>query len=223
MSPAPGPPIRLVLADDHTIFRDGLRRLLEAEPDLEVVGDAGTADETLRVVRERKPDVLLLDLALPGRSGLDVLRDLASDASRPRTVILAATVDDNQMLEGLELGAAGVVLKETTTSLLLKCIRTVMTGQYWVGREAVGSLVESLRRARERRHERTAARFGLTDRQMDIVRAVVAGSTNREIAEALGISEDTVKQHLTSVFDKCGVSSRVELALFAVDHHLVER
>jgi DNA-binding NarL/FixJ family response regulator len=219
----PAAAISIVIADDHPIFRDGLRRLLEAETDLRVVGMAGEGDEAVRLVREHKPDILLLDLAMPRRSGLDVLRDLSADPTGARAIVLAAIVDEKQMVEALELGARGIVLKDTTTSLLLKCIRIVIEGQYWVGREAVSGLVDGLRQARQQRHERAAGRYGLTDRQMEVVTAVVAGSTNRAVAEGLGISEDTVKQHLTSIFDKCGVSSRVELAMFAVDHHLVER
>jgi len=216
-------PVTLVIADDHPIFREGLKRLLEAEADLVVVGISGDVDETVRLVRERSPDVLLLDLAMPRRSGLDALRELAPGPDGVRVVILAAAIDDEQMVEALELGARGVILKEAATDLLLKCIRTVVTGQYWVGREAVAELVQGLRRARDRRMERAASRFGLTDRQIDIVKAIVSGATNREIGGTLGISEDTVKQHLSNIFDKCGVSTRVELALFAVDHHLVER
>lgn len=216
-------PVTIVIADDHPILRDGLMKLLDSEPDMRVLGAAGDADEAVRLVRDLSPDVLLLDLAMPKRSGLDVLRELAPGQDDVRVVILAASIDDAQMIEALELGARGVMLKESATDLLFKCIRTVVAGQYWVGREAVSELVQGLRRARERRKERAASRFGLTDRQIDIVKAVVAGQNNREIAETLDISEDTVKQHLTSIFDKCGVSSRVELALFAVDHHLVER
>ncbi len=216
-------PISIVVADDHQIFRDGLARLLGDEPDFTVAGSAGDGDETLRLVRELTPDVLLLDLAMPQRPGLDVLRDLAAESSPVRTIVLAASIDETQMIEALELGARGIVLKEAATTLLFKCIRVVMAGQYWVGREAVSGLVDSLRRARTERQTRSADRYALTDRQLEIVRAVVSGDTNRVIAQSLGISEDTVKQHLSTIFDKCGVSSRVELAMFAVNHHLVDR
>ena len=220
---AMSPAISIVIADDHQMFRDGVRRLLEDEADFRVVATAADGDETLRLVGEHNPDILLLDLAMPNRPGLDVLRELASGSSAVRVIVLAASVDETQMIEALELGARGVVLKEAATSLLFKCIRMVMAGQYWVGREAVSGLVDSLRRARTERQTRAADRYALTDRQLQIIRAVVGGDTNRVIAESLGISEDTVKQHLSSIFDKCGVSSRVELAMFAVNHHLVDQ
>jgi len=123
MPPDPASPISIVVADDHPIFRDGLRRLLEAEADLRVVGMAGDGEETVRLVREHKPEVLLLDLAMPRRSGMDVLRDLSADRTDVRIIVLAAMVDETQMIEALELGARGIVLKDTTTSLLLKCPR----------------------------------------------------------------------------------------------------
>jgi DNA-binding NarL/FixJ family response regulator len=222
-SPVTQVSISVLIADDHPIFRDGLRRLLDGEPDLRVVGLAGNADEALNLTRTCAPDVLLLDLAMPGRNGLDVLRDLAAAGSdRPKVIVLTAAINDTQMVEALELGARGIVLKSTATELLLKCIRVVVAGQFWVGRDAVSNLVDGLREARRRRIDRAGDRFGLTPRQIEIVRAVVAGATNREIAGTLSISEDTVKQHLGNVFDKCGVSNRVELALFAVHHHIVE-
>ncbi|HET9371099.1 MAG TPA: response regulator transcription factor [Vicinamibacterales bacterium] len=212
--------VSIVIADDHPIFRDGLRKLLEAESDMQVLAAAADADEAVRLTREVKPDVLLLDLAMRGRTGLDVLRDLAGEPGETRVIVLTAAITDAQTIEALELGARGVIRKEVATDLLMKAIRVVMNGEYWVGQQGVAGLVESLRRARQQRHEHAASRFGLTDRQMEILRLVVEGATNREVAKQLQISEETVKQHLTAIYDKCGVSSRVELARFATRHHL---
>jgi DNA-binding NarL/FixJ family response regulator len=183
-------PIRLVIADDHPIFRDGLRRLLEAEPGLKVIGEACDGAEAVKLARQLKPDILLLDLAMPRHPGL----------------------------EALQLGARGVVLKDSATQLLLKAIHTVMSGEYWVGRESVSNLVQYLRTlVQSSGEEARQKKFGLTPRELEIVSAVVAGYSNKEIAEYFRISEDTVKHHLSNIFDKLGVSTRLELALFAVN------
>jgi len=139
--------VRIVIADDHPIFRDGLRRLLEAEPDLKVLGEASDGAEAVKQARQLKPDILLLDLAMPRMPGLEALRDLSSSpgASPVRVILLTAAAEKNQIVEALQLGARGVVLKDSATQLLLKCIHTVMAGEYWVGRESVSNLVQYLR------------------------------------------------------------------------------
>ena len=210
----------IVVADDHPIFRDGLHRLLDADPSLHVVGLAADGREALEAVRLHKPDVLLLDLAMPGQTGMDVLRSLADVVHAPKIIMLTAAIDELQTTEAVRLGAQGVVLKEAATSVLLKAIHTVVAGQYWIGRGAVASVIDALRQAAVSR-EPKPDRFGLTPRQLEIVAAIASGAGNREIARQLGITEDTVKQHLTAIYDKCGVSSRVELAVFAVHHRIV--
>jgi two-component system, NarL family, nitrate/nitrite response regulator NarL len=213
-------PIRIVIADDHPIFRDGLRRLLAVEPDFVVVGEGADGHEAVERVRALRPDVLLLDLAMPGGGGLDTLRELAEGASDVRTVLLTASIDREDALEAVRLGARGVVLKTAATPLLYKCIRAVVAGEYWIGHERVHDLVASLR-------EFTASRSGgrppastLTRRETQVALAVLDGASNKEIAEKLGLGEQTVKNHLSSIFDKLGVSSRLELALYAVHHRL---
>lgn len=214
--------VRLVIADDHPIFRDGLRRLLEAETDFKVLGEASDGAEAVKLVRQLKPDILLLDLAMPKHPGLEALRDLSQGNATPvRVILLTAAAEKSQIVEALQLGARGVVLKDSATQLLLKAIQTVMSGEYWVGRESVSNLVQYLRTLMQSSHDEARQRkFGLTPRELEIVSTVVAGYANKEIAEHFKISEDTVKHHLSNIFDKLGVSTRLELALFAVNQSL---
>jgi DNA-binding NarL/FixJ family response regulator len=213
--------VRILIADDHPIFRDGLKRLLESERDFKVVGEACNGVEAVKMVRQLKPEILLLDLAMPQRPGLEALREMSADATSVRVILLTAAAEKDQIVEALQLGARGVVLKDSATQILLKSIHAVMNGEYWVGRESVSNLVQYLRglvgsstnAARQRR-------YGLTPRELEIVSAVVAGYANKEIAEHFKISEDTVKHHLSNIFDKVGVSTRLELALFAVNQAL---
>jgi DNA-binding NarL/FixJ family response regulator len=215
--------IRIVIADDHPIFRDGLRRLLEAEPGLKVIGEAADGADAVKLARQLKPDIMLLDLAMPRTPGLEALRDLSvgTGGNGVKVVLLTAAAEKHQIVEALQLGARGVVLKDSATQLLLKCIHTVMTGEYWVGRESVSNLVAYLRTQMQASNEESRQKkFGLTPRELEIVSAVVAGYANKEIAEYFKISEDTVKHHLSNIFDKLGVSTRLELALFAVNQGL---
>ena len=213
--------IRILIADDHPIFRDGLRKLLEAEPGLRVVGEASDGAEAVALARQLTPDILLLDLAMPRQPGIEALRELVSTQTPVRTILLTAAIERAQIVEALQLGARGVVLKESATQMLLRSIRTVMAGQYWVGRESVSDLVATLRELMPSGAERARQKsFGLTPRELEVVSAIVAGYTNKDIAQKFTISEQTVKHHLTNIFDKLGVSTRLELALFAVNHHL---
>ena len=211
--------VRVVIADDHAMFRAGLRKLLEAEQGFAVLGEAQDGVEAVTLTRRLKPDVLLLDIAMAGMNGMDVLQFLYAEQTPVRIVILTASISPSQMTEALKVGAAGVLMKTAATELLYQCIRSVAKGQYWVGRDVVGSLVEAL--ATARRSEKAAGRpFGLTTRELEVVQLIGEGCSNPEIAKRLGIAEDTVKHHLSRAFDKTGTSSRVELALFAHHHRL---
>jgi two-component system nitrate/nitrite response regulator NarL len=218
-------PIRIVVADGHPVVREGLIRVITEENGLEVIGHAGDGLRAVELVRQLKPDILMLDHAAPQRAGVEVLRELARTPTNCRVIIMAASLGREQMVEVLRLGAYGIVMKDSPMTLIVKSISTVMAGQYWIGRESVGDLISSLRNwpAPTKSGESAAKpRFALTVRELQIVSAVVAAYSNREIAERFSLSEDTVKHHLSNIFDKLGLSNRLELALFAINHQLVE-
>jgi len=211
--------LRIVIADDHRIFRDGLRKLLVAERDFEVVGEAADGEEAARKVRDLRPDMLLLDVAMPGTDGLDALQEIGRDQTT-RTLLLTGAIEESALVAALRLGARGIVMKHAATALLIKAIRGVMAGQYWVGKDRVPGIVEALRPLLEKERSSGRDQFGLTDRELEVTAAIVAAYTNRDIAAKLRISEETVKHHLTNIFEKLGVSNRLELALFAMNKHL---
>jgi two-component system, NarL family, nitrate/nitrite response regulator NarL len=188
-------PVRLVIGDDHPIFRDGLRRLLEAEANFKVVGEASDGAEAVTLVRQLKPDILLLDLATPKHSGLEALRDLSvpGNASPVRVILLVAAVEMSQIAEALRLGARGIVLKDPATQFLFKAIQAVMAGQCWVAQEIVLDLVNYLRMQQSSDDEARENKFRLTPRELEIVSAVAAGYSNPEIADHIGLSQHTVR------------------------------
>jgi two-component system nitrate/nitrite response regulator NarL len=215
----PPAPVRIVVADDHPIFREGLIKLLRTRPDFEVVGAAADGDDALRLVAEFEPDLLLLDLAMPRMGGLVALRELRVRSTRARIILVTAAIDRTEIVTGLQLGAQAVVLKESASDVLFKSIRAVMAGQYWVGRNRVTDLAATLREL-SASHPPTRKHFGLTPRELEIIGMILGGYSNNDIAVKVSISEKTVKHHLTNIFDKLGVSNRLELALFALHHHL---
>jgi DNA-binding NarL/FixJ family response regulator len=215
-------PIRILIADDHPIFLKGLRALLESERGFQVLDEARDGAEAVRLALELQPDVLLLDVAMPGVTGLSALERLGEASKTIRIMLLTAAIERADIVTALQLGARGVVLKEVATQVLIQAIHAIVDGQYWVGREGVAGLVDALRQMNAADDQPRKRQFGLTKRETEIVGAIVAGSSNKDIARKFSISEDTVKHHLTNVFDKVGVSSRLELALFAVHHKLVD-
>jgi two-component system, NarL family, nitrate/nitrite response regulator NarL len=214
--------VRILLADDHTIFRDGLRKLLEAEPDFEIVGEAGDGADAISMVQQIKPEILLLDLAMPKVPGLEALREVIALKSPVKTILLTAAIEKRQIIEALQVGARGVVLKDAATQMLIRAIRTIINGQFWVGRESVTDMQVYLKHQIATQPAPKAKSYGLTRREIEILGTIVGGLSNKEIAQKFSLSEDTVKHHLTNIFDKVGVSSRLELALFAINNQLIE-
>jgi len=212
-------PIRILIADEQRMLRDGLRKLLEAEPDFIVAGEASNGHETLESTKRLEPDMLLLDWVMPGVPYDELLRSLAASALPTRALLLTASIEPRDVVTALQLGARGVVMKDSASDLLMKAIRKVMDGQYWIGRDSVATLVDMVRGHATDRAER---RFGLTPRELEVVATVTAGFTNKEVAYRFSISEETVKHHLTKIYSKLAVSNRLELALFAISQGLVK-
>jgi DNA-binding NarL/FixJ family response regulator len=212
--------VRVVIADDHPTFRDGLTRLLETDRDLHVVGSAGDGDEATRLVHELDPDLLLLDVAMPRKPGLVALREMREREVRSRVILVTAALDRDELISGLQLGAQGIVLKESASEVLFKSIHAVVAGHYWVGRHRVADLTTALQQLLASHPQPSRKHFGLTPRELEIISVILGGYSNGDIATKFSISEKTVKHHLTNIFDKLGVSNRLELALFAVHHKI---
>jgi two-component system nitrate/nitrite response regulator NarL len=213
--------VRIVIADDHPTFREGLMRLLETQEGLHVVGAAADGEEALRLVDELKPDLLLLDRTMPRMDGLVALRELRQRNLSVQIMLVTAAIERADIATALQLGAQGVVLKESASEILFKGIRAVMAGHLWVGRARVTDLAATLRDLAVPHTVGARKHFGLTPRELEIVSVILSGYSNNAIAAKYSLSEKTVKHHLTNIFDKLGVSNRLELALFALHHNLV--
>lgn len=211
-------PITLVLADDHPIVLAGLQQLLSLERDFTVLATCGDGAAALIALRHHRPDVLVLDMQMPEKGGLAVLRDLAGDQLPTRVVVLTASLGADDVLEAIRLGARGLILKDMAPHLLVQCIRKVAAGGQWLER---GAMTESLNRLIVREAAAARAANLLTPRELAIVRLVAQGLRNKEIARQLAITEGTVKLHLYNVYQKVGVDSRVALTLWAQEQGLL--
>ena len=210
--------IRLVLADDHPIVLDGLEQLFGTEPDLEVVARATSAQGALRALEEFRPDVLVLDLAMPGLDGLWVMEQAFEKKMPSRIVLLTAHIDEPKLIEAVRLNVAGVVLKEMAPRLLVECVRKVHAGEKWLEKHSVARAMDRMVR-RESELQRLSRL--LTPRELEIVRLAAEGLRNREISERLTITEGTVKIHLHNIYEKLGVTGRPQLILYATREGLI--
>ena len=220
--------IRIVVADDHPIFRDGLCRLLALEPDFEVVAQAQDGRQVLDVLQQHEPDILLLDLKMPGLDGLATLQRLQTSKHKTRVIVLTASEDKNEFVQAMKLGTSGIVLKQSATDLLSKSIRKVNAGEIWLDSHTTAAVMRQFATGADEApvagappsSSRERERSLLSQREREIVALVAQGFKNKEMAEKMFISEQTVKNHLHNIFDKLGVSDRLELALYAIHNNL---
>lgn len=231
--------IRIVLADDHPIVRDGLKKMLSLESDLEVVGEANDGREALEQIQMHEPDILLLDLRMPNLDGLSALQTLQHINRKTRVIILTASEDKNEFVQAMKLGCSGIVLKQTAPELIVKSIRKVNDGEIWLDSHTTAAVMRQFATVGGESHSSSSSsssgsmgssghsmsssnqgkvreRSPLSAREREIVGLVAQGYKNKEMAEKMFISEQTVKNHLHNIFDKLGVSDRLELALYAI-------
>jgi DNA-binding NarL/FixJ family response regulator len=211
-------PIRLVLADDHPLILNGLENLFRPEKDLEVLARCTDGVEALQAVRKHRPDILVLDIRMPGKDGLEVAREMRKGKLSTRIVLLTAVLDERELLEAIKLGVQGIVLKEMAPSMLLSCIRKVHAGEQWIELRSAAQALEKMLR-REAGTREIAAK--LTPQELTIVRMVAGGLRNKEIADKIHISEGTVKVHLHNIYEKLHVNSRLALLRYAQEKGLV--
>jgi two-component system, NarL family, nitrate/nitrite response regulator NarL len=213
--------IRIVIADDHPVARIGVKNMLQSDPDLEVIGEASDGDEAITATLELLPDILLLDVQMPRLPGLEAMRAIMSGSPTVKILLLTSTITGQQIIEALQIGARGIVLKDTLADHLTTAIRAVSSGDYWIGGKRVVNLLGALHELMLQAAVPERKTYGLTPRELEVVGCIVEGCSNRDIAKQYSISEETVKRHLSNTFDKTGVSTRLELALFAIAHQVL--
>jgi DNA-binding NarL/FixJ family response regulator len=213
--------ISVIIADGQQLFRAGLRSLLEHEPRIRVAAEADTVDHAVDAVRRAKPDVLLLDLDLPGGGAAGPLERLTA-AGGPHILVVATYIEKRQLLGLLRAGARGYVLRDSPPAMLAKAVQAVAAGECWLSTQGLVHTLDALRELARESVERRSLQHLLTHRELEIVGEVSEGATNRDVAKKLHLSEQTVKNHLSAIYDKLGLSTRLELALYAVEHHLTQ-
>jgi DNA-binding NarL/FixJ family response regulator len=216
--------IRILLVDDHKVMRLGLRLLIENQPGLTVIGEASGRNDALEIAEREQPDIILLDLTLPGTDGIDLIPELLAVAGKARILILTGVVEPEAHTRAMHLGAMGVVLKEKAPEVLIKAIQKVHDGEIWLDRVMVANVFSERERAREaQRKDPEASKIAtLTGREREVIALVGEGLRNRQIADRLFISEGTVRNHLTTVFSKLEVSDRFELLMYAYRHGIAK-
>ena len=211
----------VLLVDDHNIVRLGLMTLINDQPNMEVVGEAGTASEAVRAVERLRPDVVLMDIRMPGEGGIEATRMITTRFPQTKVVMLTSFADDELVVRSIRAGAVGYVLKQVDNAELLRAIEAAARGEALLDPATTARLLARVRET-ERKVEEDAFRE-LTDREMEILAPLARGKTNAEIGQALNLSEKTVSNHVSTMLEKLQLSNRIELATYAVEHHLFDR
>ena len=213
-------PIRIVIADDHEVVRIGLAALLDRQPGFRVVGEARTGDEAVRVVRRERPDVVVMDIRMPNGNGIEACRTLSREAPQSRVIMLTSYADSDALFDAIAAGASGYVLKRIGSSELVDAIRTVAAGESLLDPAVTAQVLDRVRRAS--RAEESGAFDDLTDQERRVLARLAEGASNREIAEAMGLAEKTVRNYVSSILAKLQVVSRAQAAAIAIRGHLSE-
>lgn len=212
---------RVVLVDDHELVRLGLRTLIDDQPDLEVVGEAGTAAEAIRVVEHTRPDVVLMDIRIPGEGGIEATRQITARFPQTKVVMLTSFANDDLVVRAIVAGAVGYVLKQVGNEELLRAIGAAARGEALLDSSTTARLLSRVREA-ERKADEDAFRE-LSDRELDVLAEVARGKSNAEIGQKLNLSEKTVRNYVSNILEKLHLTNRIELATYAVEHHLFDK
>lgn len=212
-------PIRILIADDHGVLRAGLRVLLNAEPDMQVVGEAAAGHETLRLANELRPDVVLLDLSMPDLGGIEVTRRIKAALPETRVLILTVHEDERLLREAIQAGAAGYIVKRAVETELINAVRVVWRGDLYVHPAMTRALLKGLVPSSPADEQPIES---LTPRDTEVLRLIAQGYTNREIADILSLSVRTVESHRANIMDKLGLRGRAELVRYAREHGLLD-
>src|SRR5512136_2499333 len=211
----------VLLVDDHNIVRLGLMTLINDQPNMEVVGEAGTASEAVRAVERLRPDVVLMDIRMPGEGGIEATHAITTRFPQTKVVMLTSFADDELVVRSIRTGAVGYVLKQVDNAELLRAIEAAARGEALLDPATTARLLARVRE-NERKADEDAFRE-LSDRELDVLAPLARGKTNAEIGRLLNLSEKTVSNYVSTILEKLHLTNRVELATYAVEHHLFER
>lgn len=213
--------IRVIIADDHSMVREGLKQLIELEEDIRVIDQAGNGEEVVQKVLEKKPNVVLMDLNMPILNGIDAVKILKEKHCQSKIIMLTIHNEVEYLFKTVEIGIDGYILKDSEAEVLMKAIRTVYHGESYIQPNMAAQLVKKMNRMKNNFDEKVDIKSELTKREVEVLQLITEGLLNKEIAQALSISEKTVKNHVSNIFRKINVCDRTQAAVYAIKKHIV--